>query len=293
MDIHTELDQSLTRYLTYLIGRNVSEHTIIAYRIDLSQFFSYLQENAFTDVDHPGKITATHINDFLSHLSGLGRSGVTRVRKLAAIREYLKYLVEVEKILLSSPAEKIVRPKKERKQRVFLRVDEYMRLLNAAAGHSRDYAILQLFLQTGIRVEELTKLMLTDIDLDGQTMLINGKGKKQRSIYLEKKATQAIRAYLADRQQSLDQHLFINYQGTGISVRGVMNIVEKYRDLAGITKKFSCHSLRHTCATHKAAKGFNPRQIQDLLGHEKVETSFIYVHLLTTDGRQLMEKTSL
>jgi integrase/recombinase XerC len=136
-------------------------------------------------------------------------------------------------------------------------------------------------------------LLLTDVDLDGQTMLINGKGNKQRTVYLEKKATQAIRAHLPDCPRSLDQHLFLNYQGTGLSVRGVMDSVKKYRNLAGITKKFSCHSLRHTCATHKAAKGFTPRQIQDLLGHGKVETSLIYVHLATTDARKLMEQTSL
>jgi integrase/recombinase XerC len=130
MDMQNELTASLTRYLTYLAGRNVSEHTRVAYRTDLSQFFNYLMENDIT-VDGPEKITATHISDFLSHLSGLGRSGVTRVRKLAAIREYLKFLVDVEKLLPSSPAEKMVRPKKERKQRVFLRVDEYMRLLGS------------------------------------------------------------------------------------------------------------------------------------------------------------------
>src|SRR6266699_2617808 len=292
MDTHTVLNQSLTRYLTYLVGRNVSEHTTTAYRIDLSQFFCYLQENAFTDVDHPRKITATHINDFLSHLSGLGRSGVTRVRKLAVIREYLKYLVEVENLLPSSPAEKIVRPKQERKQRVFLRVDEYMRLLNAAAGHSRDYAILQVFLQTGIRVGELVGLTLSDIDLEAGSMLVNGKGNKQRTIYLENKATQALRAYASDRQHSLEQHVFLNYQGNGLSVRGVMDIVEKYRKLAGITKKFSCHSLRHTCATYKAVKGYTPPDLQDLLGHNKPETSLIYVHM-ARDARELMQHTSL
>lgn len=113
------------------------------------------------------------------------------MRKLATIREYCKFLVR-EKIISSSPTDNIVRPKQERKQRVFLRVDEYMRLLNAAAGNSWDYAILQLFLQTGIRVAELVGLTLSDIDLEAGTMLINGKGNKQRTIYLEKKATQAI-----------------------------------------------------------------------------------------------------
>jgi site-specific recombinase XerC len=119
------------------------------------------------------------------------------------IREYGKFLVD-EGILVSSPAANIAMPKKERKSRVFLRVDEYMKLLNAATGHSRDYAILQLSLQRGIRVAELAGLTLSDIDLDAQTMLINGKGNKQRTVYLVKKAIQALKAYLADRPKSLD-----------------------------------------------------------------------------------------
>src|SRR2546421_2810476 len=200
MNIQTQLSTSLTRYLNSLSGRNLSEHTATAYRTDLLQFLTWLSENDIT-VDSPEKITRMHILDYLSHLAGLGRSGVTRVRKLAAIREYCKFLVS-EQLIPSSPTDNIVRPKQERKQRVFLRVDEYMRLLNAAAGNSRDYAILQLFLQTGIRVAELVGLQLSDIDLEAGTMLVNGKGNKQRTIYLEKKATQALRAYLASRSQS-------------------------------------------------------------------------------------------
>ncbi len=291
MEIPTALTTTLTRYLNSLKARNTSEHTITAYRTDVTQFFTWLAENDIS-VTTPQHISRSHIIDYLSHLADQSRSGVTRARKLAAIREYCTFLVD-ENRLPASPAATIAMPKKERKIRVFLREDEYMRLLNAAAGHSRDYAILQMFLQTGLRVEELTKLLLTDIDLDGQSMLIHGKGNKQRTVYLEKKATQALRAHLAARPRSLDQHLFLNYQGTGLSARGVMDIVQKYRNLAGIAKRFSCHSLRHTCATHKAAKGFTPRQLQDLLGHEKVETSLIYVHLATSDARKLMEQTSL
>jgi integrase/recombinase XerD len=290
MDTQAQLYTSLERYLNSLTGRNLSGHTAAAYRTDLLQFLSFLTENDIS-VTSPEKITRTHILDYLSYLAELSRSGVTRVRKLAAIREYLKFLV-AEGTLTHSPAENIIRPKQERKQRVFLRVDEYMRLLNAALGNSRDYAILQLFLQTGIRVSELVGLSLNDIDLDKSIMLINGKGNKQRTIYLEKKATQAIRAYLSNRPRSLDQHVFLNYQGTHLSVRGVMDIVEKYRQLAGISKKFSCHSLRHTCATHKAVKGYTPPDLQDLLGHKKPETSLIYVHM-ARDARELMQNTSL
>ena len=291
MEIPTNLSTSLTHFINHLRGQNVSEHTVIAYHTDLRQFLSFVTENDII-VDRPEKITSAHISEFLTDLAGQGRSGVTRVRKLAAIREYLRFLVAVEKRFSVSPADHISRPKGERKERVFLRIDEYLRLLNAAAGNSRDYAILQLFLQTGIRVAELVGLTLSDIDLSQGTMLINGKGRKQRTIYLEKKATQALKSYLASRPPSTDQQLFLNYQGGGLSVRGVMDIVEKYRRLSGITKKFSCHSLRHTCATYKAVKGYTPADLQALLGHEKQETSFIYVHL-AKDQKKLMEQTSL
>src|SRR6266566_9520146 len=265
MNTNTQLATSLTRYLNSLNGRNLSEHTATAYRTDLLQFLTWVSENDVT-VQSPEKITRTHILDYLSHLANLGRSGVTRVRKLAAIKEYCKFLVD-EKSISLSPAENVIRPKQERKQRVFLRVDEYMRLLNAAAGNSRDYAILQLFLQTGIRVAELVGLTLPALDLVESIMLINGKGMKQRTLYLEKKATQALRAYLATRPRSSDEHVFLNYEGKGLSVQGVRDIIDKYGKAAGITKKFSCHSLRHTCATYKAAKGYTAAELQDLLGH--------------------------
>src|SRR5437870_13038864 len=118
MDTTTELYTSLTRYLNSLTGRNLSKHTAVAYRTDLLQFLTWLTENDIS-VSSPEKITRPHILDYLTHLAGLGRSGVTRTRKLAAIREYCKFLVN-EQLLAHSPTEHIVRPKQERKQRVFL-----------------------------------------------------------------------------------------------------------------------------------------------------------------------------
>ena len=109
MDTQTQLATSLTRYLNSLSGRNLSEHTATAYRTDLLQFLAFLAENDVT-VNSPEKITRTHILDYLSYLAGLGRSGVTRVRKLAAIKEYCKFLVW-EKSIPSSPTENIIRPK--------------------------------------------------------------------------------------------------------------------------------------------------------------------------------------
>ena len=290
MNTDSKLHTTATGFLNSLMARNMSRHTRIAYQTDLRQFFTWLLEHDLT-VSAPLHIRRGHIIEYLAFLAQQGRSGVTRARKLAAIREYCKYLV-AEELLPTSPASTIPMPKKERKSRVFLHEDEYSKLLNAAAGNSRDYVILQLFLQTGIRVAELVGLTLSDIDLDQGEMLIHGKGSKQRTIYLEKKASQALKSYLAVRPRSVDQHVLLKYQATGLSARGVMDIVEKYGKAAGITKKFGCHSLRHTCATYKAKKGYMPRDLQQLLGHEKPETSFIYVHL-ANDPKKMMQQTSL
>lgn len=290
MNTDSPLHTALTRFLNSLTARNVSQHTRIAYKTDLTQFFTWLLENDVT-VSAPLHISRGHIIEYLTILAHQGRSGVTRARKLASIREYFKYLV-AEKLLPASPASTIAMPKKERKRRVSLRVDEYMKLLNAAARNSCDYAILQLFLQTGIRITELVGLTLSDIDLDQGEMLIHSKESKQRTIYLEKKASQALKSYLAVQPRGADQHVFLTYQGNGFSVRGVMDIVEKYGKAAGITKKFSCRSLRHTCAMYKAKKDYLPRNLQQLRGHEKPETSSIYVHA-ANDPKKMMQQTSL
>jgi integrase/recombinase XerC len=117
----------------------------------------------------------------LSSLADQGRSGVTRARKLAAIREYCKFLTE-QQIIPSSPASTIKMPKKEKKQRTYLRPDEYSKMLAAAGGNPRDFCILQIFLQTGIRVSELIAIELSDLDMDEKILTIHGKGKSEHWI---------------------------------------------------------------------------------------------------------------
>jgi integrase/recombinase XerD len=166
-------------------------------------------------------------------------------------------------------------------------------MLSAAGGNPRDFAILQLFLQTGLRVSELVNLRLDDIDLESLTVRITGKGNKQRELVLEKKATQALTSYVQSRPEAADDHLFLSYQGTGLSITAVKKLVVKYRNLAGISKRISAHSLRHTFATYKAEKGVSAFQLQEWLGHSSITTSAVYVHLTKQGGRKLMEATSL
>jgi integrase/recombinase XerC len=150
-----------------------------------------------------------------------------------------------------------------------------------------------VFLQTGIRVSELAHLTVAHVDLQKPAITVQGKGGTEREIVLEKKGVQALRNYLAVRPQSLSDHVFLNYQASPISERGIRKLVVKYTKGAGITKRASCHTLRHTFATYKAEKGVSPFQLQQWLGHANLNTTQIYVHLGKHNAKKIMEQTSL
>jgi site-specific recombinase XerD len=197
-------------------------------------------------------------------------------------------------VISTSPAETVSAPKRERNGRNYLTPEEYTRLLSLAGSNPSDYAILQVFLQTGIRISELCSLTLSDVDLSDRTLTIHqGKGMADRSIELEKKDYQAIKNYIRSRAPNLSDALFLNYQAEPISERGVQKLLAKYVKLAGITKRISPHSLRHTFATYKAERGVSPYQLQQWLGHRNLNTTQIYVHLGKQNSRKVMEFTSL
>jgi site-specific recombinase XerD len=166
-------------------------------------------------------------------------------------------------------------------------------MLSLAGANPRDYAVLQVFLQTGIRVSELANLRIADIDFIKPAITVRGKGSVEREIALEKKGIHALKSYLAVRPDSDSDRVFLNYQGEPISERGIRKLVVKYRKEAGITKKASCHTLRHTSATYKAEKGVSAYQLQQWLGHANLNTTQIYVHLGKQNARKIMQNTSL
>lgn len=241
----------------------------------------------------PGRVERADLTEYLAALGRQGLSGVSRARKLTAIREPFRFL-EIEGVVAKSPANGVETPKRERNGRAWLRPDEYRAMLAAAGGNPRDYAVLQVFLQTGVRVSELCDLRLEDVDLDGAALRVRlGKGMAARELPLEKKAIQAIKSWLVVRPQTFDDHLFLNRYGEPISERGVRKLVAHYRELAGITKRVSCHGLRHTFASYKAERGVSPFQLQQWLGHASLATTQIYVHLGRQNAKRVMEATSL
>ena len=287
-----ELTMSVEAFLRSLPGKNRSPATIKAYRSDLAQFIAWLVENNVTVV-HPAKVSRADVQAYLTELAHQGLTGVSRARKLAAIREYFRFL-ELHEVIPHSPASNIDGPRREQKTRTYLKPEEYSGLLSLAGANPRDYAILQVFLQTGVRVSELVHLTVADIDLAGHTLTVRGgKGMADRTIDLEKRATAALKTWLAHRPKSLHEELFLNYRGEPISERSIRRLVEKYREGAGLTKKASPHTLRHTFASHKARRGVPLRQVQAWLGHKNLNTTQIYVHLDRQDAQKAMEATSL
>ncbi|MBI2303648.1 MAG: tyrosine-type recombinase/integrase [Chloroflexi bacterium] len=215
-----------------LEGKKRSPLTRRTYETDAGQLIEWLEQNTYATT--PASVERADITEYLAYLGQQGITGVSRARKLAAIRELFRFL-EVHDYIAKSPAEGVETPKKERDGRAYLRPEEYWAMLAQASAHPRDYAILQVFLQTGVRVSELCDLRLSDIDAEGRSLKVRGKGQVQREIEMEKKGLEALKNYLNARPQTPDEHLFLNKDCEPISERMVRKIVAKYKTRAGIT----------------------------------------------------------
>jgi integrase/recombinase XerC len=285
---HTTLKSSLDQFIREL---DKSPLTIQAYRTDIQQFITWLSENDVTVV-RAHHVIKSHIDEYLKYLANKGHTGTTRSRKLVSMHMFFTYLVK-EGVISHSPTATIKRPRSEGKPKHVLRPDEFRRMVAAARGSPRDYALLQLLLQTGIRVSELIAIRIPELDLEHKTLTIHGKGHKKRVLLLEKKALQTLQSYLTVRPKTTDQHLFLNYQGKGLSIGGVRKMIEKYVKRAGITKKISCHGLHYTCITNRATSGMLAFCLKTPRRHERLKTSKKYLPFGTEELRKLMEFTSL
>jgi len=286
------LREALAIFVRAMLAANKSQATISAYSTDVVQCINWLEENNCT-VTTVDQVTKADITEYLASLGQTGISGTARARKLAAIRAYFRHLVTLE-VLSKSPTDGIPTPKKEGNTRNILTKQEYLQLLAIAGGNPRDYAIMQVFLQTGLRISELCNLHLSDVSLTERLLLVRqGKGRQDRPIGLDKKVLQALKNYLAIRPQSPYPHLFLNRDNQPFSRQGIDKLVKKYIKLAGITKKVSSHNLRHTCATHKRRLGMDVFQLKAMLGHKRLDTTQIYVHMEHEDTLRAMEATSL
>lgn len=286
------LREALEAYQTiYMPSRNFAGRTRIEYTNDLEDLIEFLEK---TGIKHLSEVTTSLLERYLADLDSRGYAGSTRRRKASSIRSFFFFLYW-HGYTENSIAERLIPPRTEQKQPRVLTENEYKRLLRACAHETRDAAIIEVLLQTGIRLSELTRLTLNDIELSarikrdpntvGLLHVRAGKGRKDRTLPLNYKACKALGAYLEIRPRVEYDNLFISKFREPLGPRGVQKMVQKYLDEAGI-QGASVHSLRHTFGTHHVAKGTSLRTVQEALGHQNLKTTSVYVSL----AREVMNK---
>jgi integrase/recombinase XerC len=274
--------------------RNVSEHTLRNYRIDLGQFLDYLapedkdgKRRAF-DIRQIDNIT---IREYLAQLYQQKKKKTSIARKLATLRTFFKYLCR-EGVIEVNFARLVASPRLEKKLPNHLTVEEVMRFIEMPDAETvlgkRDRAIMELLYGAGLRVSELVGSNLADIDFENQALRVRGKGRKERIVPFGKHARSAIEVYLGVRGQLLAEApedlreplaVFLNYQGTRITTRSVGRMIDKYIKQCADMHHISPHALRHSFATHLLGAGADLRSIQELLGHARLSTTQQYTHV--------------
>ncbi|MFH0943692.1 MAG: tyrosine recombinase XerC [Planctomycetota bacterium] len=298
-----ELYRSLEEFLDYQRGvRTSSGHTLKAYENDLIQFIEFARSQG---VETAGQVETLLIREYIRHYregrDGLGeRAKSSMARKISALRSFFRFLLE-HAGLDENPAAAVRRPKRDRPLPKFLEEKEMARLLKAPEGDSfravRDRALLELLYSTGVRVAELVGANLGDLDLLEGSLLVRGKGRKERLCVVGGPALEALQAYIDQRETRLaeqgrrSQALFLNNRrgpaGLGrLTDRSVRRLLKEYLAAAGLDPTTSPHTIRHSFATHLLNRGANLRLVQEFLGHQNITTTQIYTHL---DARRLQE----
>ncbi|HEX5473675.1 MAG TPA: tyrosine recombinase XerC [Vicinamibacterales bacterium] len=307
------MKEHLKAFLEHLrFNENASAHTVRAYESDLSQLLDFLAGHLGKRSGDlvAGDLDDAHARAFLASLTHSGHSKASSARKLAAIRTFGRYLRR-EGAIASDPGALVGTPRREQRIPAHLGVEEMTRLLDMPDTTSplgrRDRAILELFYASGLRLSELVGLDLDDVNLSGRVVRVLGKGRKERIVPFNGAAADAIRAWLADREQFLPSGaqlagqrcqaplargrrrrdaLFLNYQGGRLSTRSVDKLVRRYVAACSTRYGISPHALRHSFATHLLEAGADLRAIQELLGHARLSTTQRYTHV---NAAQLMD----
>ena len=324
MQKYHDCPQILREFLVYHETiKGQSQLTISEYYLDLRMFLRFmklmrndmpvstnLDDINIKDIDlrFIREIETSDIFDFLSYLandrsnpdgkgSDHGISSSARARKLSAIKSFYKYLTVRTKQLQENPVAELEYPKLRKSLPKYLTLEESARLLRAVSGKNekRDYAILMLFLNCGIRRSELVGLNLTDVYED--RIRVVGKGNKERFVYFGSSCRKAIDAYLVERTNlvlSDNRALFGSRNGNRISVEAVHRLVKKALLQAGLdSTQFSAHKLRHTAATMMLSGGVDVKTVQEVLGHENLNTTQIYTHIENTELKIAAEANPL
>ena len=325
IDYQTQAPPVLRDFLAYhetIQGH--SSKTVDEYFLDLRNFLRYmklekglvprstpLDEISIDDVDVSlvRSVTLADVYAYLSFLSrsraknhnspqaGCGLEASTRARKVAPIRSFYKYLVNKAKVLTENPIQELDAPRQRQTLPRFLTLDECIQLLDSIDGPNseRDFCIITLFLNCGLRISELVGLNLSDVRDDRMRVL--GKGNKERFVFLNTACRSALDDWLAVRTQSaaVDPYaLFISRRRTRVTKDGVHYMIKKRLAEAGLDRdKYSAHKLRHTAATLMLKNGVDVRTLQEILGHEHLNTTQVYTHVDSEAMRQAAQLNPL
>lgn len=321
---HENNPDYLNSFLDYTVTiLNKSPNTIKEYNYDLATFLKFLKVHfKMTDEEDFSKITIKDIplstikqiklddiHAFLSYLTNTYHSkAATRARKASSIRVFFNYLSQKANLIEFNPAQNLETPKLDKRLPKYLSLEDSKKLLNVAGSddnrnNKRDYAIITLFLNCGMRLSELVGINIKDINFSECQMTVIGKGNKERTIYLNKACMTAINNYLAVRpvegiktdKANSKNALFLSERKERISRRTVQYIVDKELRAAGLdTSKYSVHKLRHTAATLMYQYGkVDIRALQEVLGHESISTTEIYTHVANVQARSAIENNPL
>ncbi|MBR2615100.1 MAG: tyrosine-type recombinase/integrase [Clostridia bacterium] len=306
---------SVARFLSYkLTIQGCSEKTVYEYGIDLSGFLRFCFRDRFADQETAdlttvmdsdiASIQRQDIYEYLLYLARDKKNGnASRARKLCAIRGFFKFLATKEHSIPDNPAKDIESPSLKPALPKFLTLEESRALLLAVKEHGsshnlRDYAIITLFLNCGMRVSEMASLSLSDLSGDLERLVVTGKGNKQRVIYLNDSCIAALSEYLSERKKlhcKDPDALFVSRNSLRLSVKSIQWLVYRYLDLAGLGERnLSVHKLRHTAATLLYETGkVDVRVLKDILGHEQLTTTQIYTHVSSDHMKRAMAENPL
>lgn len=293
------VDLAIQQFLDHLrVERELSVATVAAYGHDLAAFARFVIARGKAEV---GDLRPIEVLDYLSALTAQGMSARSQARALVALRQFCKFL-RAERLCDSNPTEEIDLPRFGRKLPIFLTVDEVDRLLATPDRSSprglRDSAMLETLYATGLRVSELVKLRLGDVNLEAGYLVAFGKGKKQRLVPLGEAAIAAIKTYLESGRAHFirettapsNDELFLTRLGGSMTRQGFWKIITAIARAAGISKRISPHKLRHSFATHLVERGADLRSVQSMLGHADIGTTEIYTHVSRAHLRSVYDK---
>jgi len=278
------------QYLDHLnFERGLSPRTVDAYRRDLLRFVDFVggEGRDGPERDGPEKVTPADVRSYMSSLSESGLAPTSVRRAQSALRTYFGFLLE-EGVTDQDPTEGLESPKVGRPLPDVLSFEEVLGLLGAPRLDSpvywRDKAILEVLYATGVRVSELIGLKVANLDLEVGLCTVWGKGAKERMVPFGGPARVSLDRYLQDVRPELDRgssggHVFLNRKGGPLSRTAIWNLVRDAARAAGLSKKVSPHTLRHTFATHLLEGGADLVVVQELLGHADISTTQIYTHL--------------